>query len=180
MPNEETIKFACSHCAQPIEAPPEMRGMETQCPTCGKTVKVQPIQPPLPPPPKAKTGKLLAIQGEWKMELEETLDGAAGFVLGIGVICGLIGIIAAVVDLNADSKNAGYFACVFLVGGIATIVISYCTMLLLKAAAEIIRLLKKQAGLPISGHFSFECSECKTQMSLEWRVCPKCGAKFEK
>jgi endogenous inhibitor of DNA gyrase (YacG/DUF329 family) len=41
MPDEETIKLACPHCSQPIEAPDSMSGMETECPTCGKTVTVR-------------------------------------------------------------------------------------------------------------------------------------------
>jgi hypothetical protein len=51
----------------------------------------------------------------------------------------------------------------------------------LKAAAEGIRLLKKQAGVPLSDRFNYECSECGTLMEIKWEVCPneKCGAKFE-
>jgi len=44
MPNPETtIKFECCHCGQSIEAPQEMRGMETECPSCHKRVTVRPM-----------------------------------------------------------------------------------------------------------------------------------------
>jgi hypothetical protein len=40
MPDKNTVKFECHHCSQSIEAPMEMLGVETQCPTCGKVVTV--------------------------------------------------------------------------------------------------------------------------------------------
>jgi predicted RNA-binding Zn-ribbon protein involved in translation (DUF1610 family) len=43
MPDEESIKFECPNCAQHIEGPAEMIGMETRCPACGKTIKVQTV-----------------------------------------------------------------------------------------------------------------------------------------
>jgi DNA-directed RNA polymerase subunit RPC12/RpoP len=36
MPDEATIKFACRHCGQSIEAPIEIAGTAIDCPTCGK------------------------------------------------------------------------------------------------------------------------------------------------
>jgi DNA-directed RNA polymerase subunit RPC12/RpoP len=49
------IKFQCTHCSQPIEAPDEMIGMEIECPGCGKTVRVAAVQTGAPsPPPSAK------------------------------------------------------------------------------------------------------------------------------
>lgn len=48
MPEDDAVNFNCRHCGQPIEAPAEMRGTKTQCPTCGKTVKVQPTNLKVP------------------------------------------------------------------------------------------------------------------------------------
>jgi predicted amidophosphoribosyltransferase len=51
----------------------------------------------------------------------------------------------------------------------------------LKVAAEIIRLLKKQAGIFMYGYPSFfECSGCGKKMETEYSNCPGCGAVFEK
>ena len=41
MPDENTVKFECRHCAQSIEAPAEMLGVEIDCPSCGKRETVQ-------------------------------------------------------------------------------------------------------------------------------------------
>ena len=40
MQNDDTIKFACSHCGQSIEAPAAMRGKEIDCPGCWRKVTV--------------------------------------------------------------------------------------------------------------------------------------------
>jgi DNA-directed RNA polymerase subunit RPC12/RpoP len=40
MPNQDTIKFVCSHCGKEIEVPAEMRGAETDCPHCAKKVTI--------------------------------------------------------------------------------------------------------------------------------------------
>jgi predicted RNA-binding Zn-ribbon protein involved in translation (DUF1610 family) len=60
MPDQETIKFACPHCAQSIEAPIEMVGAETQCPTCGKTIIVRSVQIP----PARSVPPMAAIAGD--------------------------------------------------------------------------------------------------------------------
>jgi DNA-directed RNA polymerase subunit RPC12/RpoP len=38
MPDEATIKFACHHCGQSIEAPLSIAGTTIDCPTCGKSL----------------------------------------------------------------------------------------------------------------------------------------------
>lgn len=52
------INFDCPNCAQNIDAPEVMLGMEAPCPTCGQNVKV-PDKPPGPPrmpqPPAAES-----------------------------------------------------------------------------------------------------------------------------
>lgn len=44
----DDIRFACSHCGQHLEAPPDMGGESVQCPNCSKTIEV-------PAPPGAAT-----------------------------------------------------------------------------------------------------------------------------
>jgi len=40
MPDQDTIKFVCQHCGKEIEAPSVLRGTETDCPHCRKTVTI--------------------------------------------------------------------------------------------------------------------------------------------
>lgn len=54
------------------------------------------------------------------------------------------------------------------------------------AGADILRLLKKQNGLPFGGQISeaepickFTCSECSTVVDDIFNLCPNCKAKFD-
>ena len=138
------------------------------------------VPPPQPTsPPKPKTATLFRIEAAWEGNLEEKLDDAAIGIRGIGIVSGVIGIIiAAGVSITSDSQNAPYIAWTAGVGGVAVIVVTYLISLLFKAAAEMIRLLKKQANVPFAHQFIFECGECKARMGNTTKVCPDCGAEF--
>lgn len=54
------INFYCTYCGQPIEAGEELASSNSFCPSCGKEIKVPPIQPdrgqhPVPEPPEPTT-----------------------------------------------------------------------------------------------------------------------------
>lgn len=111
------------------------------------------------------------------------MNDAAFVVLWIGSLCGAICAVAAFVEFNSESSGAVYFAWVNVVGAIASALVGYLISLAFKAAAEMMRLIKRQAGLPVGGRFAFRCSVCQTQFpnaSVEGCVCPDCGAKLEK
>jgi uncharacterized protein YjeT (DUF2065 family)/Zn finger protein HypA/HybF involved in hydrogenase expression len=176
------VTCPCQHCNGHIQFDPATLSPDnnkTTCPHCSmETILFVP--PPRPTsPPKPKTATLFRIEAEWNRNLEENLDNAAETVRLIGIIGVVIGIIVAVLfGSNSGSPNAPYFAWTIVIGSITSLVINYSISLVFNAAAEMIRLLKKQAGVPFSGQFIFQCSECKGTMNDGLKICPGCGAKF--
>jgi uncharacterized membrane protein YeaQ/YmgE (transglycosylase-associated protein family) len=163
----------CQHCNGHIQFDPATLSKENNKTTCPHCAMETILFVPPPRPPGTKTVKLVKIEGPWDTGLEEKLDNAAYDVFALGIISAVIGILALIFNEGKDSGGA--------VGAIAAGLFGYVSSLLLKAAAEGIRLLKKQAGVPLSDRFNYECSECGTLMEIKWEVCPneKCGAKFE-
>lgn len=128
-----------------------------------------------------KTAKLVRFEAEWERNLEEKLDNSAETMRVFGIISVVIGIfVGCGIGINSDSKNAAYIAWTIVIGSVAALLINYSISLLFNAAAEMIRLLKKQARVPFSGQFVYECGACKLQMENAREGCPDCGAKFEK
>jgi hypothetical protein len=175
MKTPELVTCRCQQCNGEIQFDPVVFSGENNmivCPHCSLRTPV--AAPPAPPPPP-KTAKLARIEPDWKWRIENLLEDAAFVWLGLGVIGFLVGVSAAFKAFG-DLHENGRWA---LIGGIFAVAAGSLLWLALKAAAEIIRLLKKQSGLPISDYLVFECSECKTQMSGTREECPGCGAKFE-
>jgi len=175
MKTPQLVTCHCQQCNGVIQFDPTTFSGDNNmivCPHCAlRTV----VAAPPPPPPAPKTAKLTRIEADWKWRIENHLDDAAFVWLGLGVIGFLVGVCAAFKAFG-DLHEKGRLA---LVGGIFAAAAGTLLWLALKAAAEIIRLLKKQSGLPISDYFVFECSECKTQMTGTREECPGCGAKFD-
>jgi hypothetical protein len=176
------VTCPCQHCNGHIQFDPATlspNNNKTTCPHCSmETILFVP--PPQPTsPPKPKTATLFRIEAAWEGNLEEKLDDAAIGIRGIGIVSGVIGIIIAVViGSNSDSPNRAYFAWTAVLGAVGTLVVTSSISLLFNAAAEMIRLLKKQAGVPFAHRFIFECGECKARMGNTTKVCPDCGAEF--
>ena len=73
MPVDNSIHFECPYCGQSIEAPAAMRGMEVDCPSCTRKVKVQSTEvktgasdvrpPPTASPPKGSPMIAIAVVG---------------------------------------------------------------------------------------------------------------------
>ena len=104
--------------------------------------------------------------------LEDTLDFAAGALLIVGLICAGV----TVVWMKFYGVLSAY----------VIIVSAVLSWFLLKASAEIIRLLKKLNGLPFGGKISqpnqssvYICSECNAILHSETK-CESCGATIER
>lgn len=57
------MKFNCPHCAQSLDADPDMGGLKVECPTCSKqiTVPMEPAPTPIAPPAGKQTTNGLAV-----------------------------------------------------------------------------------------------------------------------
>lgn len=102
--------------------------------------------------------------------LESTLDLAAVVMVGLGFLFAMAFILLL--------KFAG------VVPAMGALIASFLVWLLLRSLAEIIRILKKSAGLPYGGRISaarqtrvFTCSECGAMLHSESR-CDSCGEKI--
>jgi hypothetical protein len=187
----ENNKTTCPHCSMETilfvpapktePSPPKRTMLARLVKLMAHMAVVQAEAPPKSETPKPTTARLVPLEGEWPWCLEVKLDNAAGLVFGIGVFCAVIGFFIGVgFGALSSSDNAAYLAWTAVAGGVATFLVGYSISLIFNAAAEIIRLLKKQVGLPISGHFIFVCGECETLMINARQICPGCGAKLEK
>ncbi|QEG21491.1 hypothetical protein [Mariniblastus fucicola] len=103
--------------------------------------------------------------------LEGLLDSAAIVLLAVGII----GTVASLVWLKLYG----------ILPALSILINTILVWLLLRSIAEIIRLLKKQAGLPYAGDISYPdatvaytCSECGAMLHSESR-CDSCGANIE-
>jgi DNA-directed RNA polymerase subunit RPC12/RpoP len=186
----QLVTCPCQHCNGKLEFDPATLSEENKkitCPHCSldtilfvpppTDAKLETILSPPPPPPKVNIGKLAKlapIQGVWTWKVEKKLDDWADLFIGIGIL-GLIGGVVAAFAVGSDS-----LFWLFVASGIGIVVNAGVAYALLKGVAELIRLHKKQAGLPVSGYFIFECSECKTKLTGPREECPRCGLRLQK
>jgi hypothetical protein len=99
--------------------------------------------------------------------MEDTLEEIGGVFLFLGILGGIGAIVGAIAAFNDDQAGMGVdLLCV----GAALIFASAVNRILFRAGAEMIRLLKKIAGLKFSGkitepiasdHSFYKCSACK-------------------
>jgi len=80
------VKFCCTYCNQPLEAPQDMGGQAIACPSCKKSITIPQIQetipPPLPmPPPIPRSGS--EKQKWYKTSLDSQDDAIDEKLLGI-------------------------------------------------------------------------------------------------
>ena len=88
-------KFHCIHCGQHIDAPDEMAGSQSACPTCGGEIEVPgiPKTQPLPPPPTPRRTTPKRAQAAKTTSKIGSLVGTGLFLLVaivIGRSCGSI------------------------------------------------------------------------------------------
>jgi len=96
----------------------------------------------------------------------------------------VLGIIGLFVSIGVVIYSANFF---WFAAGISGLVFGIIMHIALGAIAEIIRLLKLQAGLNYSGKISqpdfsmvYKCSQCSGVVSGESTQCTNCGAFFDK
>jgi Zn finger protein HypA/HybF involved in hydrogenase expression len=174
----------CQHCGGKLEFDPDelsAGNSRVECPHCRmETVLFVPAPVPVPQlgPKKAK---LVPVDGEWGGKVEDGLDSIANAFMGVGLLglfFGGIGFLE-VVSGDISSPRANWFWPVF--GGLMSFFSGVVLSRLFKALAEMIRLMKKQAGLPVEGYAVFECGSCGQEMEQEEDMCPnpKCGALLD-
>jgi DNA-directed RNA polymerase subunit RPC12/RpoP len=115
--------------------------------------------------------------------IENQLDGVGIFFLIVSII-GLI--VCIILSQEETIKQTGLSS--FWIGlGIGVVAQGIIFWILLKAAAEVIRLLKKLNGLPYGGIISetygsgtqYTCTECGTPVAPDAKFCTNCGVNFE-
>ncbi|MHB8581311.1 MAG: zinc ribbon domain-containing protein [Ignavibacteriaceae bacterium] len=115
--------------------------------------------------------------------IESTLEGVGTFYLFSSVIAAIAFIFIALQD---NYQKMGLTE-VFIIFSIAFLVNGIIFQILFKAAAEVIRLLKRLNGLPYGGLLSVTetdsendnslfCSECGEQVAIKDKICTQCGA----
>jgi len=118
--------------------------------------------------------------------IEDTLENVGGIFLVLGVLGGIVAIVAACIAFNnSETGIGGDLLCV----GFISIIAGAVNRIFLFAGAEIIRLLKKISGLKFSGEITqptptvstyLKCSACGARTYPGHEECLSCGAKFVK
>jgi len=187
---ENFVTCACQHCNGNIEFDASLfqTGAVTTCPHCGMETPL--FIPTISKPAEKKTEKAPAKTAEVIKRIrhyggmENTLEDVGGLVLGLGIFCGIGAIIGAIVAFNDDQTGTGAnLLCV----GVGLIFAGAVNRILFRAAAEVIRLLKKLNRLKFSGKISepetlnvYTCSSCGTSIYEDAESCYSCNAKFKK
>lgn len=116
--------------------------------------------------------------------IETSIDFLAGVLLGVDLVIAFLQFMFSMFASSSGSpvSAGGAFLLGLLSSGL-TILAGFVVWILLRALAEIIRLLKKIAGLRYSGNISgardtevfWACSNCGQMLHSENR-CDSCGA----
>ena len=194
--NEENnlVTCRCQQCDGNIEFDASLfqTGTTTPCPHCGiETLLFIPNAQKSPekiaekvvektPEKKAKILKQTRHSGG----IEDTLEEVGGIFLALGILGGIGAVVGAIAAFNDGQAGIGVdLLCV----AAALIFASVVNRILFRAAAEVIRLLKKLNGLKFSGSVTqpeaydeYKCTGCGTSVDSSSEQCYSCNAKFEK
>jgi hypothetical protein len=127
--------------------------------------------------------------------LEGQMDAVGAFLL----IVSIVALIASISIANSDLYRGTGLSSIWIALGVVALVQGIVMLIVFRAGADVIRLLKKLNGMPYGGEIAeakpvlssdmsqasseemkfFECSECKTEVPANSKTCPKCGVKFE-
>ena len=115
--------------------------------------------------------------------VESKLEGVATLYL----VLSIIGLLACVVISQGDAVKSGGLSSFWIGLGVAALLQGIVFWILFEAGAEVIRLLKKIAGLPYAGRISetdgggesFSCSDCGAPVSVIDKFCTQCGSKLD-
>lgn len=133
-----TTKCLCQNCSTNLEFDIEEAGRSTTCPECHQETVL--FLPPVAPaaPRKSKFVSPTASAPLIEQKLEST--GEFFFSAGIlGAILGALGVVLDIIDKGSPSVSA-LLAFVFLIG---SVIQGWVMRIILRAAAEAIRLLRK-------------------------------------
>ena len=144
------------------------------CPHCGMDTDLV-----IPKPVETATRKIqMVLEGNG---IEDSLDTVATVITVVGILTATV-IVGT--GLSEEIGTGGKTIATWFYGA-EVVAVAVVFRLLLRALAEIIRLLKKSAGVPFSGKISQPgisqvqvCSKCQTEMAGEPRSCPNCQAVF--
>ena len=115
--------------------------------------------------------------------IESLLDGVGTFYLTVSII----GLIVCIILSQEETIKQTSLSSFWIGPGIGVIAQGIMLWILFKAAAEVIRLLKKLNGLPYGGVIAeiygsgtqYTCTECGTPVAPNAKFCANCGVKFE-
>lgn len=115
--------------------------------------------------------------------VESHLDDLAVGILIASIILSAVCVYIAVTE---PVKSSGQIE-IYIIGALAIFGQGFFFWVLFKAASEIIRLLKKIAGLPYAGKLSETkgegkdcfCADCGSPISVQDKYCTQCGEALE-
>ncbi len=115
--------------------------------------------------------------------IESKLEGVATLYLVLSIFV-LIGCIF--ISQGDPAKSLG-ISSLWIGLGVGALLQGIVFWILFEAGAEVIRLLKKIAGLPYAGRISetdgdaeaFSCSDCGAPVSVIDNYCTQCGVKLD-
>ena len=115
--------------------------------------------------------------------IESKLEGVATLYLVLSIFV-LIGCIF--ISQGDPAKSLG-ISSLWIGLGVGALLQGIVFWILFEAGAEVIRLLKKIAGLPYAGRISqtdgdsesFSCSDCGAPVSVIDKFCTQCGSKLD-
>jgi hypothetical protein len=207
------IVCTCNHCSERLEFDAENTGETIPCPHCGlETILFIPEVPigvaarvgdPPPPAPEPKKAELIkraiyiedttlhrrlefkqSTESPDTKNLETRLQTIAGIFLLVGIIGGVIGGIACVVNLTDLQGNVG----IWFVVAVVSIIQGIALQALFEALAAIIRLLQESNRGKFAGkltdysvRYTLHCGLCDaTTVRDDQTHCSGCGAEFYK
>lgn len=115
--------------------------------------------------------------------LEATVSGLGTILLLLSIVGSLTVLLASTNAFFDDSANNG-FPAVWVIVAMAALFQGIVAFVILRALAEVVRLLKKVAGVPYGGRIStprseIVCSDCHTPVEAWRSKCRNCMADFE-
>ena len=120
--------------------------------------------------------------------VEGGLSGLGNILFGLGIVGGIASFIFsgfATINNAYDSWGENGLSPAWIAVALTSVVHGIAAFYLFGGFAEVIRLLKKMAGLPFGGQISepeplikLLCSECKAVAESYDEKCTKCGAPF--
>jgi hypothetical protein len=175
MNDTKFIKCTCNVCSGGLEFDPADSGSTIQCPHCGMETVLF-FKPPETNPPKPKSQKQTA-----RIVRPDLIGGQEDTVQSWGTFLCILGIVGAIASLFLVKDDIYMLAVTF-----ACVVQAMAAKIFCDVIAEIIRILKKIAGLKYGGSISdpwqpkLFCSRCGRETLEIDKTCSGCKSVFLK